>query len=141
MFVKNIKTVFTHEFIGDIFTKIDDAAADVNEIILCIVNTLKNADIPKLRKGSTKAQPVWFDKECERPKSNKIQRLGRFRRNRSQENLQNYIQARNSFKNLTEEKKKAYMENKLDSLLASIDDSKSFWSKLKSLTSKKNQAK
>ena len=33
------------------------------------------------------------------------------------------------------------MENKLDSLLASIDDSKSFWSKLKSLTSKTNQAK
>ena len=110
-------------------------------IILCIVKTLKNAAIPKLQKVSTKAQiqPIWFDKECERLKSNKFQLLRRFRRNGCQENLQNYIQARNSFKNLTEVKKKAYMENRLYSLLASTDDSKSFWSKLKSLSNKTNQ--
>ena len=60
-------------------------------------------------------------------KSNKQLLLRRFRRNRSQENLQNYIVARNSFKIKIEEKENAYKENKLDSLLASIDDSKSFW--------------
>ena len=41
MFLENIKNVFTHEFAGDIFAKIDDVAADVNEIILYIVNTLE----------------------------------------------------------------------------------------------------
>ena len=124
--------------LDEILAKIENATIDVNEIIMCIVNTIQNAAIQKVGKVRSTTQP-WFDNECKMLKSNKQLLLRRFRRNRSQENLQNYIVARNIFEIKIEEKKNAYKENKLDSLLASIDDSKSFWSKLKSLTSKSNQ--
>ena len=71
-------------------------------------------------------QPMWFDKKCQTLKSIKLKLLRILRRNRSQDNLQNYLQARNSFKRTTDEKQNAHKENKLDSLLSSIDDSESF---------------
>ena len=137
-YLENIKNAFTTDFLDEILVKIENATIDVNEIIMCIVNTIQNAAIQKVSKVRSTSQP-WFDNECKMLKTNKQLLLRRIRRNRSQENLQNYIVARNSFKIKIEEKKNAYKENKLDSLLASIDDSKSFWSKLKSLTSKSNQ--
>ena len=97
---------------------------------------MKSAAGPKLHKIRSKIQPVWFDKECESLKAIKLKLLCIFHRYRSQDNLQNYLKARNSFKRVTDEKQNEYKENKIES---SIDDSKSFWSKLKALTCKNNQ--
>lgn len=41
---------------------------------------------------------------------------------------------------MTEEKRKAYNTTRIDTLISSINDSKAFWSKLKTLTSKRNSS-
>ena len=64
-FAENIKNAFTIEFLSAILAKIDDLTIDINETILCVVDTLKNAAIPQIRKVRSKIQQIWFDKECE----------------------------------------------------------------------------
>ena len=139
-YLENIRSLFTNSFIKELLAKIENARIfDINDVILSIVKLMQKPATPKVRKVKLTTQP-WFDAECKTLRSSKLLLLRRFRKNRSPENLQNYIFARNSFKTKTEEKKNAYKEAKIDSLMASIDDSKSFWSKLKFLINKSNQA-
>ena len=81
-YLENIKNAFTTDFLDEIFAKIETATIDVNEIIMCIVNTIQNAAIQKVSKVRSTTQP-WFDNECNILKSNKQLLLRRFRRNRS----------------------------------------------------------
>ena len=61
--------------------------------------------------------------------------MRKFRSSRSDDDLTQYRNARKEFKNATSEKRKAYNSNKLDKLMSSINDAKS-WVKLKALTNK-----
>ena len=70
-------------------------------------------------------------------KKEKYKQLRQIRQSRSNEDLNTYLRARNVFKNMTKTKKDHYHQNKLDSLLSSVNDSKSFWSKLKYMTGRK----
>lgn len=113
--------------------QIEDLSVDINEIISNIVDKLKCSAIRKTRSNISKTQPVWFDRECESLKNIKVRNLKQFRRIRSEEYLQAYINSRNMFKNIICEKKKVYHEKQLDSLISCVADSKSFWSQLKQL--------
>ena len=62
--------------------------------------------------------------------------MQKFRQLRSADDLIQYKNVRKEFKNVTTEKRKTYDANKLDELMPSINDSKSFWAKLKTLTNK-----
>ena len=111
---------------------------DVNEIISDIVDMLKCSAIHKTHSNISKTQPLWFDRECESLKTIKLRNLKQFRRIRSEEYLQAYINSRKTLKNIICEKKKIFHEKQLESLISCVGDSKSFWSKLKIITCKRN---
>ena len=59
--------------------------------------------------------------------------LGKFRSFRYDENLRQYIDARNSFKDKCRAKRNIYYQQKLKDLTSSLNNAKSFWSKLKTI--------
>ena len=137
-FIENIKTNFTGSFLSSVMMKKEDLSEDINVIISNIVDKLKCSAIHKTRSNISKTQPVWFDRECESLKNIKLRNLKQFRRIRSEEYLQAYINSRKTFKNIICEKKKIFHEKQLESLISCVADSKSFWSKLKIITCKGN---
>ena len=70
-----------------------------------------------------------------------IKKLRRFRRSNCGENLNAYLEARNDYKNLTNRKKAEFHNQQIDSLIGSINDSKSFWGKFKRLMDSKRNTK
>ncbi|MEW8547342.1 MAG: reverse transcriptase family protein, partial [Candidatus Thiodiazotropha sp.] len=141
MFIENVKTSFTSSFLSSVIMQIEDLSVDINEIISNIVNKIKCSAVLKTHKNILKTQPAWFDTECENLKHIKLQNLKRFRKIRSEDNLYAYVNSRNRFKNLICEKKKVYYDKQLESLISSVADPKSFWSKLKAITCKRNSTR
>ena len=83
-------------FFNSLLARIEDLTVDVNDIILSIFDKLKSAAVLKLHKIRSKIHPVRFDKECESLKAIKLKLVRIFRRNKSQDNLQNYLKTRNA---------------------------------------------
>ena len=87
-----------------------------------------------------KSNQPWFDQQCASLKSDKYKLLRKFRISYSEENPNAYLRARNLFKQKCAEKKAEYQAMKLDDLISSVNDQKSFWSKLKKMTNKSVRA-
>ena len=112
-FIENVKTNFTGSFLSSVMMKIEDLSVNINVIISNIVDKLKCSAIHKTHSNISKTQPVWFDRECESLKNIKLRNLKQFRRIRSEEYLQAYINSRKTFKNIIWKRKKNSMRNNL----------------------------
>ena len=138
IYVENIRNYFTNSFVHDLMLRIENQSLTVEDIISELVSIFSNAGIKQKIQVRNNNQPSWFDKQCREQKKLKLKLLHKFRGSRSDNDFKEYKNARKDFRNMTEEKRKAYNTTRIDTLISSINDSKSFWSKLKSLTSKRN---
>lgn len=135
-FVENVKCKYTNEFIHSLTVKIENTDIDIDDILSEIVNSFSTLAIKRKKFVPNTEQRPWFDKECQDLKKLKLHLLHRFRNTRSENNLLEYKNARKTFRNIVDEKRLEYNTKSLDSLISSMNDSKSFWSKLKALTRK-----
>ena len=135
-YVENITHYFSNETIHRLILTIENPDIPINDIISEIVNIMANAGIRKKASCQQNSQAPWFDNECRGLKQLKLKLLRKFRSSRSEDDLAQYKTARKTFKNIIDEKREAYNTKKLDDLINSVNDSKSFWAKLKSLTRK-----
>ncbi|MEW8548565.1 MAG: endonuclease/exonuclease/phosphatase family protein, partial [Candidatus Thiodiazotropha sp.] len=134
IFKQNIGTFFTNERIHDFIIRIDDSSISADNIAKMFVSCLCDSSVQYTVKTKYKSNAPWFDEDCVRSKKQKYSILRRFRNTNSDVDRDEYIRARNSFKQLCAEKKSMYQTSKLDDLISSVNDQKAFWSKLKAMT-------
>ena len=108
----------------------------------CLVSFIQSAADKmrsKQKAQESRAQPPWWDEDCERAKQNKYTQLKTFRRTNSHEDLQKYLDLKKDMKKLCKKKQTEHNERILKELNDACNDSnsKSFWQKLKSLTANK----
>ena len=138
-FITKLANFLTNNVIHDMCCAIENANLDINIITDKFISIFKQAgeDFQKKPKVTRSNNQPWFDSELQQLKREKHKTLRRFRLSRSNEDLNIYLHSRNVFKNVIKTKKDKYHQKKLDSLLASVNESKSFWSKLKYMTGRK----
>ena len=139
LFTSKLSDILTNTVIREMCFAIDNDNLDINIIMDMFLSIFRQAgeDFKKKPKKVMSDSQPWFDSELKRLKKEKYKQLRQFRQSRSNEDLNTYLRARNGFKNMTKTKKDQYHQNKLDYLLSSVNDSKSFWSKLKYMTGRK----
>ena len=105
-----------------------------------LVTFLQNA-AQKMRSNvkqkKSRAQPPWWDAECEHAKQEKYMQLKRFRQLNSHEELIKYLDLKKHFKELCKTKHAQENDRVLHELNAACSDpnARTFWQKIKSLTS------
>ena len=127
------------ELLSDIYSK----EADINNIISkCQTLLIDNSENcrKQYRKCELKHEP-WFNSECKTLKQGKTKSLREYRKAKTVNNLDKYKQARNNFKQKCKTEKENYYSHKLESLIESSENPKSFWRKLKILSNKKATVK
>ena len=112
------------ELLSDIYSK----EADINHIISkCQTLLIDNSENcrKQYRKCELKHEP-WFNSECKTLKQGKTKSLREYRKARTVNNLDKYKQARNNFKQKCKTEKENYYSHKLESLIESSENPKSF---------------
>ena len=143
-FKEDLESNFTEDFIRDICSKIDNEHVSIDSIMSRINDKLKNAgtNYAHLKRATKEDRnPKWFDNECSKLKADKYRLLRKYRKTRRDEDLENYLSAKNLFKNTCSTKADEMARNNLNDLTSSIGDSKSFWTKLRNLTNKNKPIK
>ncbi|MCG8032574.1 MAG: endonuclease/exonuclease/phosphatase family protein [Candidatus Thiodiazotropha taylori] len=140
IFKQNLEKRFTNEQILTFSINIDDNTVSTDTLAKMFVSCLCNASVQYTVKSKRKLSEPWFDRECVALKKDKYKLLRKFRVSHSDDDRNTYIRARNSFKQACETKKSEYRARKLEQLISSVDDQKSFWSKLKKMTCKSTPA-
>ena len=81
-------------------------------------------------------QPLWWDRECEEVKREKYKALSNFRHTNDSEDLKTYINLKSVFKSLCKSKREEQDTRVLKELNEACNEknSKSFWGKVRSLT-------
>lgn len=116
--------------------------ASVEEGSTCLVSFLQRA-ASKMRSNAqtrdSRAQPQWWDADCQLAKQNKYKQLKQFRRSNKREDLEKYLDMKKDFRKLCKVKQVEHNAQLLNELNAACSDlnSKSFWQKVKSLTANK----
>ena len=139
IFKQNIGAFFTNERVLYFMNSIDDSSVCADSIAKMFANCLCNSSVQYTVKIKHKTNAPWFDGECVCLKKQKYSTLRRFRNTNLNADRDEYIRARNSFKQKCAEKKSIYQTSKLDDLISSVNDQKTFWSKLKAMTRKSSR--
>ena len=136
IFKQNLEHLFTNEQKLHFINKIEDSTESTDVIAQMFVSCLCEASVQYKVKKNRKSNQPWFDQHCASLKSDKYKLLRKFRISYLEEDRNAYLRARNCFKQKCAEKKAEYQAMKLDDLISSVNDQKSFWSKLKKITNK-----
>ena len=137
-FQEKMSNEFNNNCIHDLCDELDNFNADINQTLASFIEVLKTVgkDFERKPKHHRNKQPKWFDEDCYEAKRLKYRSLRKYRQHKSDINLQRYIDVRNDFKSMCKKKQKAFDEKRLDDLVGNINDSRSFWSRLKSTTTR-----
>ena len=129
LYIAKLSDLLTNYVHCELCNSIDNLNTSINEVIGLYIAVLKESaeDFRKKPKRNLKKQEPWFDIELRELKKDKYELLRQFRITQLDSDLQNYKRARN-----LNRKKADYHKYKLN-------DSKSFWSKLKNVTNKKER--
>ena len=119
--------------------RLHDSSLCADSIAKMFANCLCNSSVQYTVKLKHKTNAPWFDGECVCLKKQKYSTLRGFRNTNLNADRDEYIRARNSFKQKCAEKKSIYQTSKLDDLISSVNDQKTFWSKLKAMTRKSSR--
>ena len=80
----------------------------------------------------------WFDVECKAARKETRKWRRKCRRSKCEESKSRNrllcVECRKSFRNLLKQKRQSYKENKLNTLTAKVNDSKTFWSEVRSVS-------
>ena len=117
---------------------------DVNECIglLCnfyqkaahmMTKSIKNINNQKNNRSS------FFDKECHQKKLALRKYLRKYKRNKTIENKNNYANFRKEYKSFISDKRQAYNNSKIQSILNNFKNSKLFWKEIRALQIKENK--
>ena len=82
----------------------------------------------------------WFDHECKDSKQSCNRALRKYRKNRSQELLQVYLDTKTHYSQLKKQKKREFRRNQAEKLKNNINNSSTFWKELKKLGGNKRNA-
>ena len=129
IFRQSLKNLFNDEQKLLIFSKIEDSTESTDVIAQMFVSCLCEASVQYNVKTKRKSNQPWFDQQCASLKSDKYRLLRKFRVSYLEEDRDAYLRAKNRFKQTCAEKKSEYQAMKLDDLISSANDQKSFWSK------------
>ena len=139
-FVTETNKIFNETANVELIRKIENINININEIMDIFNMKLKEVGQNFLKKTTNSTRKVskspWFDQECRKSKLQKYKALKQFRKNKIDANLNNYIDAKKSFKKLCMEKQSAYNLSKIDSISQCINNPKAFWSKVKKMLNK-----
>ena len=97
----------------------------------CMVKTVKKKSNDTYK---CKSAP-WFCTECREAKQLCRKKLKTFKRTRSEESRKDYIQTKKIYKSLIKQKKLEYNKSFAESLVNSLNDSSTFWDRIKQISS------
>jgi hypothetical protein len=111
---------------------------EINECVTKLIQILRNCgkDMKVTEKTDipiNQAQPKWFDEDCKSLKNTKCKLLNIFRAFRDETCLRDYLETKNTFKNLCKEKEKLYREELQHNLCNCVKDSNEFWKMVKKI--------
>jgi hypothetical protein len=114
-----------------LLSSIDDAVFCLNEALTSASECMRK----KIYKGSRYSK--WFDAECKASKRETRKWWRKFRRTKCEETGRAsrlyYVECRKSYRALLREKRAKYKTLKLNNLIEKMNDSKGFWSELRSI--------
>ena len=140
-FVQTLCELNETNYFQNFFSKLYDNRVSIEDIFFFdFVKAMQDSAVQRNQKPKCNYRPLWFDKECSDAKKAKYQTLRKFRNsNYTDTDLHEYLATRNYFKNLAMKNKLDFNENQIDSLIRNINDSKTFWGKIKNMSGKKNR--
>lgn len=122
-----LQGVITSADAGDIGT----AVSNLNEAVKRAATTA-GMKLKKCQPLRNRNYNTWFDNECMTAKLKMNRYLRIFRKQRTENTLDQYIMNKRSYRCLLNKKRKLYRDEQLNLLMNSLADSKKFWSLLKS---------
>ena len=138
------KATFVESIRGEMFQNIITQAKDlltrsVDEDVNCLDSGLLEAAACMKRniyEGPKSSK--WFDVECKAARKETRKWWREFRRSKCEESKSRnrllYVECRKSFRILLKQKRQSHRENKLKTLTAKVNDSKTFWSEVRSVS-------
>ena len=117
-------------------TATGDIENDINRALSLFIDCIQSASkcmTKKCYEGLKPQKAEWFDEECKGAKSESRQKLKIFRSTRSEEDRQQYVQARKKYKKLLTVKKSKFKKEKMDFLNSQFGNSATFWKELKNM--------
>ena len=121
---------------------LDNGVEEASNSYVAFIHNAADKMRSKPKKRDSRSQPPWWDTECEQLKQDKYRHLKLFRHTNSHDDLNEYIDMKKKFKKLCKTKQLEHNEQVLKELNESCNDTntKSFWQKLKSLTTVRQRA-
>lgn len=123
---------FDDAFRSEYLNMVDNPNESVTSLVEILTNQLRICGEPCLKRKSNhvQLQPVRFDVECRTLKYEKNKYLRKFRRERSEQSLANYLSVKKQFSDLCLQQKNAYYDSQLNELISCSTNSSTFWNKL-----------
>ena len=106
-------------------------------IIQCAECMKKEVKVRGKPASQIHAHSSWFDQECRAHKRLAMKALRQYKIGKQEEQKLKYLQARNSYKTMTREKKKNYFADIHRTLTNNARDSNAFWSIIRNVSQKK----
>ena len=136
-FVRENVDMYFRNFERALYTGVEEGLTCFIEFIQTAAGKMRSRSRSGERVRQARAQPPWWDEECEVSKQTKYRQLKLFRMTNSHEDLNRYLDLKKDFKSTCKTKQAEYNTRVLNELNEACSDtnSKSFWQKIRSLTS------
>ena len=132
--VKSLSELNQTNFFHDLLLKINDSGICIEDTISELVIAMQDAAVK--RKPKTKCNKIDPCGLIKIAQPLKRQNIKHFHNSNTDTDLSEYFAKCNDCKNLIRTKKQDFNENQIDYLIQNINDSKTFWGKVKSMSGK-----
>lgn len=119
-------------------TMLGDQNTDINTVVQEFETAIYNSSVKyqRVKRKKPRSNNNWFDLECKKAKQATRRLLRRFRLQRSDQNLNSYIESKCKYKNVCRQKRLLFNRKYINTVESSVNNSRKFWYEIKKVLNK-----